>query len=598
MIIKATFKNARAVSPKLLPSYYREDKPSDSDATRTFDIDAAEALPPEQVLKLKALAKAEMDAKAGFAGVSACFWSAHRVAMFQAQPDAAELTLYDLPTLLAALKLAVEKTSPKRKWLYREMGDGIVVPAYVAGIVKHTDRHDRETSVQLTLAHTQGGKLERTTISFYKHDISAVVAEADEVFSSVADPDADGDAEDAADLLPKPKKAKRLTRVLRDVLASRRLLLETPERFEEYRSSIGEYFKWHGKSGVVAKAAGDAFYVNRTSNSYRDDDNFQLVVKACDPDDVPSDMVLDEHNPEKVKFGSCWDFWTSYERNDNFQLEPFWGAAKPQVPFHPYILAFDLRRHQHVWLHPSRLADRQYEAGILDKLVLPERDKKFLDVLVGAAGLKMDDIVAGKSGGVFVLSQGAPGTGKTLTAELHSEAIRKPLYSVQCSQLGIQPEEIEKRLRTVLDRAARWQAVLLMDEADVYIRARGTDVQHNAIVGVMLRVIEYYSGLMFMTTNLDSVDDAIKSRATAVVHYKPPGTDMLPELWRVLGKQFGVALSTGDCRELAREWPNAVGRDVKNLCKLARFTSHSTGGKATADTVREVAQFSEIGGRK
>src|SRR6185295_19284784 len=104
-------------------------------------------------------------------------------------------------------------------------------------------------------------------------------------------------------------------------------------------------------------------------------------------------------------------------------------------------------------------------------------------------------IVAGKTGGTIVFCTGEPGTGKTLTGEVFSEVIKRPLYVVQCSQLGTDEEELEKQLKKVLRRAQRWGAILLIDEADVYVRERGDDIQQNAIVGVFLRVLEYYRGI-------------------------------------------------------------------------------------------------------
>ncbi len=212
-------------------------------------------------------------------------------------------------------------------------------------------------------------------------------------------------------------------------------------------------------------------------------------------------------------------------------------------------------------------------------------------VLMEAAGTKLDDIVQGKSGGVFIVAEGIPGTGKTLTAELSAEAMSKALYTVQCSQLGINPEQIEKRLRQVLARAERWGAVLLLDEADVYIRARGTDVDHNAIVGVMLRVIERYSGILFMTTNLPDIDDAVMSRATAHFHYTRPGEKLLAEIWMILSKQFGYELDTKQAAHCAEKWPLAVGRDVKNMLKLARLATTKDNSRPKLDVLLSVSKY-------
>ena len=83
---------------------------------------------------------------------------------------------------------------------------------------------------------------------------------------------------------------------------------------------------------------------------------------------------------------------------------------------------------------------------------------------------------------------GLPGVGKTLTAEVFAEIQKKPLYAVQSSQLGVEPAEIEKQLNLCFERSNRWNAVLLIDEADVYVHQRTNDLKQNSVVGTFLRV--------------------------------------------------------------------------------------------------------------
>ena len=135
----------------------------------------------------------------------------------------------------------------------------------------------------------------------------------------------------------------------------------------------------------------------------------------------------------------------------------------------------------------------------------------------------MDDIVAGKSGGTTVLCAGPPGVGKTLTAEVYSEIVRRPLYRVHSGQLGLNVAAMENALKDALMRAQRWGAVMLIDEADVYIKRREDDMTMNAVVGVFLRVLEYFNGLLFLTTNrIDDIDEAIVSRCIALISFHAP----------------------------------------------------------------------------
>jgi AAA+ superfamily predicted ATPase len=88
---------------------------------------------------------------------------------------------------------------------------------------------------------------------------------------------------------------------------------------------------------------------------------------------------------------------------------------------------------------------------------------------------------------------GPPGVGKTLTAELIAEHLRRALMPVSAGELGTTAEAVEQRLPRIFKRAARWNAVLLLDEADVLLEQRSVqDIHRNALVYVFLRTLEYY----------------------------------------------------------------------------------------------------------
>ena len=58
----------------------------------------------------------------------------------------------------------------------------------------------------------------------------------------------------------------------------------------------------------------------------------------------------------------------------------------------------------------------------------------------------------------------------------------------------------------------------LLDEADVFVLERGLDLVQNAIVAEFLRTLEYFDGLLFLTTNrMNGVDEAILARCAAVI---------------------------------------------------------------------------------
>ncbi|KAF5635664.1 aaa family [Fusarium tjaetaba] len=122
------------------------------------------------------------------------------------------------------------------------------------------------------------------------------------------------------------------------------------------------------------------------------------------------------------------------------------------------------------------LKDIEWNTQAFDNLVIDEAEKRLLVGFVGAATngklQDFDDFVDGKGKGLVMLLCGPPGTGKTLTAESVSENLKRPLYRVDTSDLGMDPKTLEKNLKTALDRCARWDAILLLDEADVFLEKR------------------------------------------------------------------------------------------------------------------------------
>ena len=131
--------------------------------------------------------------------------------------------------------------------------------------------------------------------------------------------------------------------------------------------------------------------------------------------------------------------------------------------------------------------------------------------------------MSGKGEGLIILLHGGPGTGKTLTAESVAEFAKRPLYRVTCGDIGTDPQGVEEYLKSVLYIGSTWGCVVLLDEADVFLEERTKmDMQRNALVSVFLRVLEYYDGILILTTNrIGTFDEAFKSRIQLALHYPP-----------------------------------------------------------------------------
>jgi hypothetical protein len=264
------------------------------------------------------------------------------------------------------------------------------------------------------------------------------------------------------------------------------------------------------------------------------------------------------------------------ERRFDMVSDPFFwrdaGVATgfERIPLHCYVYLFHLEWHQNIWVHVQHMAEYRYQPELRDKLVLPGHHRDLIDILTSNMDVFVQDFVPGKSGGTTILCQGAPGLGKTLTAEVYSEVVGKPLYRVHSGQLGTTAASVGATLSGILRRAMRWEAIILLDEADVYIRRRDNDLEHNAIVAEFLRTLEYFNGLLFMTTNrIGDVDDAILSRCIATIHYDTPPKPDAIRLWKLLAEQFGAELGDDLVEALTNAYPTASGRDIKELLKLA-----------------------------
>jgi hypothetical protein len=263
-----------------------------------------------------------------------------------------------------------------------------------------------------------------------------------------------------------------------------------------------------------------------------------------------------------------------------------------QIPTHPYVKCYDITKHRPCYVHIDNMQEYIYDGSIKDKLVLPDDVSTLLDILIEQEGDLMEDIVKGKTGGIIVMATGKAGLGKTLTAEVYSEVMEKPLYTVQSSQLGINVKELEQSLENVLNRASRWNAILMIDEADTYIHERGKDVVQNCIVGVFLRLLEYYKGVLFMTSNrAEVVDDAIMSRCTAHIEYKHPERDDLIKIWEILSEQFKVKMEKNDILDIVNHYPSMGGRDVKNTVKLMGMVAKKNKEKCDLTMLNKLMPF-------
>ncbi|KAF5562049.1 AAA family [Fusarium napiforme] len=209
--------------------------------------------------------------------------------------------------------------------------------------------------------------------------------------------------------------------------------------------------------------------------------------------------------------------------------------------------------------------------------------------------LDIDDIIPDKGKGLIILLYGPPGVGKTSTAETVAMVTGKALFSVSVSDVGTQAKHVESNLGRIFALATKWQAILLLDEADVFLESRGRgnnvlSTDKNALVSVFLRVLEYYQGIMFLTTNqIAEFDVAIPSRIHLAIRYESLQTSQMEAIFDSFLRDLDERNLIEDYSDIKDWLDDSVykekldGRQIRNMVTtalgLAHAESRSGGGQ-------------------
>ncbi len=233
----------------------------------------------------------------------------------------------------------------------------------------------------------------------------------------------------------------------------------------------------------------------------------------------------------------------------------------------PYVRVFSLLRKKYFFVHVDDLKEYKYDQNAIDKLVLPEENKYVLNKLFSINSKNIhQDLVANKGGGLIILAEGESGTGKTSTAEVYAELKGKPLYVLQVEELGTSSKELESNLTRILNRIQKWNAILLFDEVDIFLSKRNENLEKSAIVGIFLRLFEYFNGILFFTTNrMNSLDEAVMSRVTLKIKYPKLDANSREKIWQQNLNSAGLQIKS--LSKLASIEMN--GREIRNYVKLS-----------------------------
>lgn len=453
-------------------------------------------------------------------------------------------------------------------WVYKRRSDGRLYPYLVSRIEYedstnlYRDKKPQDAEVKLFLLSVTVDKLEGR----HRHGVTT------ETFS------------------PSEVLRKRMDAILE----SHGLYKETPALKAEYlasmdhfnsaiRNSFGQQFRLNG----IPKRSERTTYYEKTLNSLTQ----RRVVLDSESDtfNLPPDFVESALLGKEVRVQKGSEKSKNQRENVGFETEP--GL----IPFHPLVRVFDLKEHTFYQVHADCLTPYVYDESLRDKLILPDTHRELLDVLTTDLDSFVEDIIEGKAAGNVILCKGRPGVGKTLTAECYAEIMKRPLYMVHTGILGTDAKTIENNLSTVFERIKRWNAVGLLDEADVFVMARGSNIEQNAIVSVFLRTLEYFDGLLFLTTNRpDDIDEAILVRFAAIINYEPPGRDQARKVWHVLADQFKIELDDKLVDSLLDMFPEIAPRDIKMLLRRTMRLCLAKNIPLSPDEFRRSAMFQNV----
>ncbi|KAL8921440.1 MAG: hypothetical protein Q9172_004032 [Xanthocarpia lactea] len=242
-------------------------------------------------------------------------------------------------------------------------------------------------------------------------------------------------------------------------------------------------------------------------------------------------------------------------------------------------------------LNIENLADVQDDenpdiaASAFNDLVISEEYKTTVKALVMSHALSPGDrhqvdLVRGKGKGLIILLHGVPGVGKTSTAECVAAYTRRPLFPITCGDIGQTAVDVEANLDKIFLQARKWGCVLLLDEADVFLAKRERDsIERNALVTVFLRALEYYSGILFLTTNrIGAFDEAFISRIHMSLYFPDLDQDNTFKVWamnlaRLEDSGRNIFVDKGPIQEFARNhWKDSHrwnGRQIRNAFQTA-----------------------------
>lgn len=237
-----------------------------------------------------------------------------------------------------------------------------------------------------------------------------------------------------------------------------------------------------------------------------------------------------------------------------------------------------------------------------DDVILPPATRRALDTAL--AQVTQHDLIFNRWGlgerhptGLALAFNfaGPPGTGKTICAEAIAHSLGRGLLLVRYGELeSMWMGETPKNVAAIFRTAREERAVLLFDEADAIATRRSTSVDHgfqresNTVVSVLLKELEWYTGVVIFATNLAAnFDPAFERRIRTHVLFEMPGEAERAQIWRVQLHPARTPLAPDvDFEALAHRY-EVSGGDIRNAVLKAALAAAAEPGPDAAKRIHQ-----------
>ena len=179
--------------------------------------------------------------------------------------------------------------------------------------------------------------------------------------------------------------------------------------------------------------------------------------------------------------------------------------------------------------------------------------------------------------GLSILLFGAPGTGKSMCAQVIAHELNLELYRVDLSKvIDKYVGETEKSISMIFREAKKCNVVLFFDECDTLFAKRSDDggsnqASNNNKTALLLQEVEAYDGVSVLATNYKhNIDPAFFRRMKYIVEFQFPDPDTREMLWRTTIPKDTPIADDVDIRFLAEKF-EFVGGNIKNCILNAAF---------------------------